>query len=288
MVNLVDKELICVHPCMTVNPEIYKGSMYAEQRVSGKYDLSYEMVEFLANLSRGRVDWKSDTAQRCLKIATRKGCYPEPLLHPLGIPTASGEEAALDAKIVQGRIIRYCHTRGLDIPPVDQVKTMDEIIVYGNLTTPSIRMLEILWNLLPKTKKPIKDDVIAPTPYKWPIEVRELEGDKFALMSSIRNNMNIRKAVDCLIRFGLVDLANLPKHLEVNGKGRAPVGFYISDAGVRFYQNYLETYDPKAKFSAYMSAPPPEDVQEEKSSVSPEDAYSPDVVDGENLRELFG
>lgn len=284
MVQIVNNELVCVHTCMTVNPEIYQGSIYAEQRISGKYDFSFEMVEFLANLSRGKVDWKSDTAKRCLKVATRKGCYSDPLLNPLGIFTEAGEEAAHDAKIIQGRIVRYCYVNKFDLPSVDQTQTMDEIVVYGNVTLHGIRLLQSLWDILPNDKKLGDGNYIPPMPYNWQLETIDLDGDMYMLMSSTRNNPYIRKAVDNLVKFGLVDLLNLPKHPVTKGKGRAPVGFCISATGTRFYQNYLETYDPKAKFNAYLQAP----EEPENTNDSPESTDLPDIVDGENLRELFG
>lgn len=286
--SYVNNELVCVHPCMQVDHSIYSGSLYGSQTISGNFDFSQEMVEFLAKLSRGQVDWKSETAKRCFLVATRKGCYPEPLMHPMGFPTDVGERAILDAKIIQARIQIYHHVNGT----TGNDAAMDEIIVFGNISNYAIRMLQLLWDLVPDDRKPIKGDGMPPVPYSWDLAKITIEGETYALMGSVRHNIHIRKAIDSLIKFGLVDLLNLPKPPENRGKGRAPVGFHISPVGIKFYQNYLENFDAKTKFSLMMSEPAPQWFAqgEENNTSAPSEAESEmsDVVDGENLRDLFG
>lgn len=278
--KFIDNELVCIHPCMQTDHTIYQGSMYAERTISGKYDLSGEMMNFLAGLDRGQVDWKTDTAKRCLKIVSRKGCYLEPLLTPLGFPSPAGEEAILDAKIIQARIMIFHNVHGTR-PGTD----MDEIITFGNIPMYSLRLLQLLWDLAPAGRKPLDDNGMPPVPYLWRIETTTVDGENYMLMSSVRQNIHIRRAVDVLVKFGLADLVNLPKPEGNAGKGRAPVGFHISDNGIRFFTKYLEEYDPTTRYRVRMNEPAPEwfggvkDVNEEDP---------PDEVDGENLRELFG
>lgn len=284
MANFIRNELVCVHPALDgSNRHLWQGMMYAEEQFSREYDLSYEMVLHLARLNSGTVDFKSDTAKRCKKIAVRKGCYKDPLMHEAGFLTDNaGQRALLDAKIIYGRIMAWHRVHGTNLPSVDETITMDEIIPWGNLSLYSLRMLQLAWELSPDERKPKKFVALEPVQFEWDLDVVEVDQEPYALLASIRDNIHTRRAVEALIKFGLVDLVTLPKAADKKGRGRGRAGFHISAAGIRFFSDYLDNFNEQAKFHKEASRPPDWWVK------SHQESEMSDVVDGENLRELFG
>lgn len=284
MANFAQNELVCTHPALDGrHRELWATSTYASQQLSGSFDFSYEMVMFLSRLNTG-VDWSSQSAKRCLTAAGRKGCYKEPILHPMGFAAgATGERGILDAKIIQARILVWHRYHGTTLPPVDQTSTMDEIVVYGNLNLYSLRMLQLLWEMSPT--KPQLNVAVPPVFHNWSLETVDIADETYVLLSSVRSNMHTRSSVETLVKFGLVDLVTLPKLARQNGRGRAPVGFTITDAGIRFFVDYLSNFSEHGKFLRDAAASAPNQT----SDVSPPvESEMSDVVDGENLRELFG
>lgn len=277
MAHFVRNDLICAHPALSSRyRELWTSSNYADQELSHTFDFSYEMVAFLSRLNTG-VDWQSDTARRCFKAASRKGCYKEPILHPMGFAAGTtGERAILDAKIIYARLLAWYRYHQTPLPPVDQTQTMDEIVVYGNISTYSLRMLQLVWTYA----KPDEHATVPPVTYSWLLKTVDVDGETFALASSIRSNIHARTAVETLIKFGLVELSTLPKLPEQRGKGRAPVGFRITAAGQRFFSDYLSNFSEQGKFVRA--------VKDEQRVESPTVSETSDVVEGENLRDLFG
>lgn len=276
MAHFVRSDLICAHPALSGSyRELWTSLNYADQELSHRFDFSYEMVVFLSRLNTG-VDWQSDWAKRCLTAASRKSCYKEPILHPMGFAAGeTGERGIQDAKIIYARILAWHRYHGTPPPPVDQTTTMDEIVAYGNVSLYSLRMLQLLW----MQAKPEEYASIPPISYSWNLQTVDVDGETFNLMASVRNNIHTRSAVETLVKFGLVELATLPKLPEQRGKGRAPVGFRVSAAGIRFFTDYLNNFSERGKFLREVAAEREED---------PQVSETPDVVDGENLRDLFG
>src|SRR5712691_6538918 len=87
----------------------YPNGKYATLEITRNWQFSLEMIRFLINLERGSFDVKSKDDQRCLAVASRKGCYsPRILNSTFGFFTEGyGEKALLDAKIINEKLTRF-------------------------------------------------------------------------------------------------------------------------------------------------------------------------------------
>lgn len=321
-------QIICIHDALSSTD---LGGIYGPRQVSGKYEFSYEFAEFLARYERG--SWTAnETDLRCYDISTRKGCYQD-LLIDSGFDnlTDTGNDAAMDAKIITAKIIQYYHRKG--ISPYDYTKAtkMDEIVPYGFPQSQSIFLLAALISYLPVDEHPQYMKEVATRIKAWNMKTSIVEDKEYLLVGSIRNNTISRNAGNQLLKLGLACVINLPKTKESRGRGRAPVGMYVSEMGIRFYADYLQQFSQNARYqrrlfgtgdnpissdkgyedtksTSFMeygqevlhrpAMGPPETITEELP-ISPEQVKSvkpvksdtshiPDVIDGEDLRELFG
>lgn len=275
----VDKDLIITHPALHRPQESFYGNM-ATERFDPTYQFSWEMVEMLNRLYQGVFDSDNPGHVRALKAAMRKSCYPDVLLNEVGVLMPAGLEATQNARILWQRIME-------DTDRKPDATKMDGIIVFGRLNIAAIRMLNLLWELLPEGRRGIQDyHATATYTHVWRTETIEADGTPYLVLSSIRNNIYARKAGDLLIKYGLVDMVNLPSIT----RGRPPIGIALSEPGKLFFEDFLPTFDPGAAFKRDISTPPPVDLHPANTYV-PQEVGPPDtgdIVDGEDLRDLFG
>lgn len=290
----IDDVLILTHPAMDRPASSYWGNMATEQ-FSPTYQFSWEMVFMLNQLYGGKFDLDNPGSVRAFKAAQRKQCYKDPLINAVGVLTAAGHEATRNARILYQRIWEFSGDR------MPEPNTIDEIIVFGSLHLRSVGLLDLLWSLLPEEEQTLPDKYIPtlPRPRLWRIDTAEVEGRQYVLPGSYRNNARAREATEALIKFGLVDMVHLP----AQGRGRPFVGLTLSEPGKLFYIDYRTKFDPSLPFKKAISTPPPVDIYGDEgsgyvpdtSTLTAGDLFGSrtgddesDIVDGENLRELFG
>jgi hypothetical protein len=302
-VRYLPTSLAVTHPALS-EMQFLDGTPLANETLSGKYELSFEMVMFLIRYAGG-VWTGTQTDLRCHKIATRKGAYKDVLINKFDMLTEEGIEAVQDARIIRFMVDAYKSQHQLPLIKDDLsgVKTMEDIIPYGRVPLYSFKLYRLLWDALPADLKGNFGALQGP-PSNWRLPIFLIDNKPTIPIANVKNNMYLRLASETLIKFGLVDLVFLPKDDYKPGKGRRPLGFQLNETGLKFYHNYLETFDVKTKhdivakkkIQAYIAdSAYPEDADKFEmpkpkltamSDLS--DSTSSDVVDGEDLRELFG
>src|ERR1043166_592856 len=232
--RFVNNQLLCVTDCMAAD---ISDTKYGPQffRLDHKYEFSLEMVEFFLRLWNQMVNW-DELDKKCLKIASRKSCYNPPLLTDFGTTTEEGIEATEYAICISTKISRYATTTHTPGRRGENAKTMSDIVVWGTLPIRAVRLMHYLWDLLPENVTKPK------TPTNFKFDVVGYDSRTWIRTASIRTNPNVLAAYNTLFKFGLIDL----KDLRVEGaqRGRQPVGFALSEMGRRFYQDFLNNYDP--------------------------------------------
>jgi len=220
------------------------GSRWEHYRFTGKYEFSYEMMRFLVAYGDGALNANDPQTRKCASIAERKGCYNPTLTNSFGYMTNEGYEAWQDAQYLQAKLHRWWRQNDKDVTNWKPSR-MDEIVPLGTIPGYSVRVLRYLFELLPKDEQKAHTHLedVKETVYTVPYEV--IDGTAYGLMAAVRHNMYARTAVEKLIKFGLVDLVTLPKTNPL-GRGRAPVGFTISENGKLFHVAKLEEFHPEA------------------------------------------
>lgn len=250
--------LICHHSAFTPRTDDDEEAAILLQGFTGRYEMSYEMLNFLLRFNAGNFDVHDNSDTRCFTITKRKSCYNPLLIDGFGLFTEAGKAAAFDAKTL-GRLINRLANR----PKLwHQCGKMDEIIPYGRISRYAVQMLQSLWIAHPDHGT---IDYFLKTPISAiKLETTDIEGDAYILLERVRNNMSLRDAANELIKFGLVNLVNLPKPLNA-GRGRPPAGISLTTMGKRFFEDYLAAFDSAVMFQARVRATAPRDSDEEVS-----------------------
>lgn len=212
---------------------------------SGNFDFSFEFTLFLYQYNNGKWDFESDTYKRCINIQKRKGCYGLPLFDAFQLLTEHGELVWQDAKSLHNRFTRYFNGKHGFYPTLDNISKMDEIILYGSLPPESIVFLDLCWQIAPQEQKTLKQSTQL---RKIPnVTLAEVDGRMGYEMSSLRGNWHYRTYSEPLLKFGLLDMVQLPKKASQKGKGRSPIALCITPLGIKFYEDYLMTFDPQGR-----------------------------------------
>lgn len=259
-VDVLSKYLKITHPALTMQQYINGHHFYDGWQLRASEEFSVEMIQWLPDFAMG-IFMYGERTNRCSFIASRAGCYKPVLINEAGLLTEDdprtekgGEKAAYDAKVMNFLIEKYYHHAGEPIKPYLNPTTMEELIPRGLLPLYSIRILRFMWNLLSAEEKaPYKLDVLVPTQIAeipLPITYRAIEVgnntiENWMQLASVRNNKYAREATEKLIKFGLVDVKNLP---SIAGRGRPQAGFAINEYGRRFYVNYLNRFNQQQKW----------------------------------------
>jgi hypothetical protein len=211
-----------------------------------EHQMSLEFATFLKKWEQGDVG-RTEFHMRNFKIATRKGCYPEPLLDQLGIFTEAGLRVLARAKSLLEQVTRYYQSMGLSIsavPTWEDAASMDTILLAGQITHRNLTFLKTLHN----HAFPVDFGKFTMLSMEMPVDIQfqfyKYNGISYLLTGALRNLPHRRKDFELLVKYGLVDLTNLPKPLERKGRGRAPVGATLTVAGVRFFEHFLDLNDP--------------------------------------------
>lgn len=216
--------------------------------IPDEFRMSYEFADFLTGWALGRIG-RTPFHVRNFRIAQRKSCYPRPLMNALGLFTEDGQRVLARAQQYMKQIVAFYESIGVarsDVPTWEQADTMDTIMLAGMFETKNIVFLKTMYNRM----YPLKEISLETThlDYEMPndveFEFREHEGTTYMLTSPLRAVPHKRIAFELLVKYGLVDLQALPKPYDQKGKGRAPMGATLTQQGVKFYQDYLNRYDP--------------------------------------------
>lgn len=213
-----------------------------------EFEMSHEFAEFITGWALGRVG-KTPFHVRNYNIAQRKSCYPKPLMSSLGILTEEGERVLARAQQYMKQITLYYESIGVgraDIPTWEQSDTMDTIVLAGMIEGKNIIFLKTIYNRLYPSKELNLETahLDLEMPGDLDFEYREIDGREYMLTSPLRAYPHKRKDFELLVKLGLLELRSLPKLYTQRGKGRAPVGATLTPQGRKFYQDYLERYDP--------------------------------------------
>jgi len=226
------------HPSFEPNPGAYPKD----------FQMSYEFADFITGWKLGRIG-KTKFHRRNFKIAQRKSCFPKPLMNTLGMLTEDGEAVHARAQQYMRQIALYYESIGVarsDIPTWEQADTMDTIVLAGLFEAKNLIFLKTIYNKV----HPLTEITLDTThlDYEMPNDIefdfREYNDTVYMVTSPLRAVPHKRAAFELLVKWGLVELENLPKLYNQMGKGRSPVGATLSAQGKKFYQDYLNRYDP--------------------------------------------
>src|ERR1051326_7435231 len=263
-VHLVHGDLVCTSPYLDVDVSDVRGP----QRMSGKYDLSYEMMEFLYNYYRG-VFPHNETNLRLFDIATRKGCYKPTLISDFGILSDAGKEAIEDAILLRMKILRGHVAAGVRLPEMTDIESMSEldmILPYATISVYCLRVLRHLWDLLNPTEKPSVysfEGTPLTLPVLWRADFQRVGTTNYLLSGSVRHDAHARKALDTLYKLGLTTLTQMPRNgSEEFGRGRAPIGVSLSKVGIKVAELFLASFDPTFARNTDMTSRPTDDTPE--------------------------
>lgn len=292
--TIVGKQLTVVTDALRA--DMGPGSQFST--LSGDWELSYEFMKFVKNLYDGRYT-EEDWEKRCVKIALRRSSYNPPILNDFAILSESGAGMMSDVRYLYAVTNRYADQTGHFPRDPQEATKMDEIILYGKLSTYSLRMLRSLWDAdetQASHTKPVTANSLA---LRWTYDIDLIEGKNYILMAKIRNNVKIRTAAETLIKFGLLEVFDLPRTND-SQRGRPPVGAAITDLGKKFCVDFMHRFDPRTMYldEIARSTPHDDDTAIYAPSVPAQTAKKPtraqvdpsdiDPETGENLRELFG
>lgn len=225
------------HPGFERNPNDYPPETHY---------MSYEFATWITGWERGVIG-KDAFHTRNFKIARRKSCYPQPLMNELGMFTDAGKTVLARAQSYMAQIRMYYESVGIasvaDIPKWNEVTDMDRIVLAGLIETKHIVFLRALYSRQ-HTDKSIFTHMGQGMPGELEFEFTEHNGIPYMTTGAMRNFPNRRKHFEYLVKLGLVELHNLPKTILQNGRGKAPIGVLLSEQGRKFFEDYLEQYDP--------------------------------------------
>ncbi len=210
--------------------------------LSSKWEFSYEFATYWLAFNRGEHDDQNPSHRRCYKIADRRGCYRKPLVHGIGHPTEAGLELHRDVVTMFSRLARWYEQNGKRRPFWEEALEMDEIVPIGTIPMASVKIMQKLYLALAPDQRKHQKIHSYPTPVE--LEYTTLNGKNLLLTRCLHNHRVYREAFEALIKFGLVDLSDLPRPVEQMGKGRHPVGACLSETGARFYEDYAVDRDP--------------------------------------------
>lgn len=225
------------HPGFERNPNDYPPDTHY---------MSYEFATWITGWERGVIG-NDAYHSRNFKIARRKACHPEPLMNELGLFTTAGKLVLARAQSYMKQIRSYYESVGVtsvaDIPSWNEVTDMDRIIVAGLIETKHIVFLRALYSKQ-FTDRSVFTHMGQVLPNELEFEFVGYNGKDYMTTGALRNFPNRRKHFEYLVKLGLVELHNLPKTIQQHGRGKNPIGVLLSDQGRKFFENYLELYDP--------------------------------------------
>lgn len=225
------------HPGFERNPNDYPPETHY---------MSYEFATWITGWERGVVG-NDDYHKRNFKIARRKSCHPQPLMNELGLFTDAGKQVLARAQSYMGQIRAHYESLGIrsvaDIPSWDEVTEMDRIILAGLIETKHIVFLRALYSRQ-FTDKSVYTHMGLTMPNEIEFEFTSYNGKEYMTTSALRNFPNRRKHFEFLVKLGLVELHDLPKSPQQQGRGKNPIGVLLSNQGRKFFEDYLERYDP--------------------------------------------
>lgn len=243
---------LITHPGLSRNPADYGLGIRdksVEKPKTDVYQLSYEFVDFLRKWEMGDYG-PSEFHTRNFLTATRKSCFPEPLMNQLGMWTETGEKALARAKSYKQQVDRYYLGTGLQpsqIPQWRDCDKMDTIIVAAVIQAKHVIFLKELYFQENPEVGPIPTQFGSRMPKDVQFEYRVHEGRTYAMTVALRDYPQRRKDFEFMVRLGLIGLEQLPKPLTLRGRGRAPVGAYLTEPGKLFFEDFQFRYDPEIK-----------------------------------------
>lgn len=225
------------HPGFERNPNDYPPDTHY---------MSYEFASWITGWERGVVG-NDEFHARNFKIARRKSCYPQPLMNELGLFTQAGEQVLARAQIYMSQIKSYYQGIGIasvaDVPLWDQVDDMDRILVASLIETKHILFLRALYSKQYEDKSTYTH-MGQVLPNDMQFEFTAWNGKDYMTTSALRNHPSRRKSFEFLVKMGLIELHNLPKTVAQHGRGKNPIGVLLTNQGRKFFEDYLERYDP--------------------------------------------
>lgn len=208
--------------------------------------MSYEFATWITGWERGVVG-NNEYHKRNFKIARRKSCYPQPLMNELGMFTNAGQEVLARAQTYMSQVRHYYESIGIssvaDIPTWDTVSEMDRILIAGLIETKHIVFLRALYSKQ-HADKSVFTHFGQSLPNEIEFDFTSYNDTDYMTTSALRNFPNRRKHFEYLVKMGLVELHDLPKTIQQQGRGKNPIGVLLSNQGRKLFEDYLERFDP--------------------------------------------
>lgn len=214
------------------------------------FQMSYEFATFLKKWDLGDFG-PSEFHSRNFFIARRKGCFPLPLMNGLGVFTEEGQKLLAKARSYIEQICRYYESIGFsrsEVPQWYDSHRMDTIVLGAPIMSRHIAFLKNLYNVTyPESPGANPTQFGSIMPGDPAFVHKEFNGKQYMLTGALRPNPRRRQDLEVLLKFGLVGFDLLPKPVEAHGRGRAPVGAFLTEMGRRFFEDFQARYDPQVK-----------------------------------------
>lgn len=208
--------------------------------------MSYEFASWITGWDRG-VTGRDEHQKRNFAIATRKSCYAGPLMTELGMFTKDGLLVLERAKSYMIALRRHYESFGVtgdDVPSWDNVDDMERIVLAGQITAKQIAMLRNLYVKVNGYDETFQTKFSLALPTDVDDIYREVDGITYLMTATFRTYTKVRLQFEQLVKYGLLELHILPKLPEHEGRGRAPIGARFTEQGIKFYEDFLNRYDP--------------------------------------------
>jgi hypothetical protein len=242
VVMRTDTDLMFRHPAFPQD--------WVHNNLSGEFEFSFEFASFLFSWGLNAIETVNPYVAKNSLVATRRGCYNPILIDSIGALTDQGKKAYTEARLSIIAIREFYQECGAPMTNHEDPNTfqgMDEIIIYGAIPLKCTRILNQAYKL-EHTKK----DAVLISDRSWDVkfDVTEIlpkdaqEPKKYLNLNVLRRHPKMRPDFEKLVKYGLIELTNLPKHDHQRGRGRAPVGASVTPLGKRFYDLFLDKLDP--------------------------------------------
>lgn len=234
-----DDAWFITYPSFSLNPDNY---------LNPDSQMSYEFAIFLTRWNMGDFG-PSEFHTRNFYIAQRKSCYSQPLMNQFGVFTAAGLSVLEKAKAYISLCRRYWQSLDAPMPGWHEAHSMDTILLAAPLMLRHVSYLKTLYNHEnPETGVPTQFGARMPNELVY--EFRTYNGREHLMTGILRPYPQRRKDFEVMVKYGLIGLEKLPKLPTNNGKGRAPIGAYLSEQGRKFYEDFRIRFDPQVILQA--------------------------------------
>lgn len=250
----LEEDRLFIHPAL--NPQEVNAQFFPN------FETSMEFAIDFWKWGRGDVG----TSPRHLKawnIARRKSAYGAILINDTSILTPAGEVVLNDIQQLVSLMQTYFRQFERTLPKVfteeglAEITRIEDMLPLGRVTPADVMYLRIMYNMNHELPGDLKEGQLAkgPNPY-GESEIYEGIGKNFMRTNPLRKHPLARNAVEHLLKYGFAELQQLPKPVGVGSRGRPPLGVSLTIQGQRFFELFVDAFDPAVQRMREWGDPP--------------------------------